>query len=137
MKEEDEDSFGDIGAEAATMMDHLQENDIEVGGKFFNDKMDLYMFMVKDCGFYMPPLQYTHVNWIRDIITEKKKALKKEEMTFSDKRIPQIEGLAINDLAKFMVKQGLQDYLPTPMGERSDSKRAILKLKKDWLVHMC
>ena len=47
---------------------------IQIGGRFFRSKQDLYLFLVNDCDLYLPnAICFTYLEWMKDIIYEKKK----------------------------------------------------------------
>ena len=75
------------------------------------ESLNMYKFLTIDCDLFLPAYTFCTMLWFREIMCERKKAMKCSEMSVVRKS-KNINGLRIPDLVAFFKKHGLEDYLP-------------------------
>ena len=114
----------------------LEMENFNLAKDLFKNKKDIFKFLNKDCGYFLPG--GTHFlccsRWMRLLLIGKRRALKTSEIT-SVREPPAMPGLAIQDLADFLVKMGHGLYVP--MRHTKSIYTAPIPVPRNWMVNLC
>lgn len=90
-------------------MNNLSVTRHEIEG-VFSTKKGLHEFLTIECNYFLPPNEYTNIEWLRDISQGKKRVLRNIDAIQA--QCPHIEGARVDDILKFIKRIGKEDYLP-------------------------